>query len=191
MARVVIGMSGGVDSSVAALLLKEQGYDPLGFRFMCLNSHYRKQLVFTYEALDQNEDTYNKLKTRISNIVDDNNYNEDDFNKYNDKFKEAISNDLNTANALTVLDDVLKDTEVSNSTKLKLVESFDKVLSLDLIKKVEVDKELEEKVNKLIEERNNYKANKDYENAYRIRGEIESLGVTIKDTREGTIIIWE
>ena len=72
----------------------------------------------------------------------------------------------------------------------KLIESFDEVLSLDLLK-VDVDKELEEKVNKLIEERNNYKANKDYENADRIRSEIESLGVTIKDTREGTIIIWE
>ena len=172
-------------------LLKEKGYNPLSYRFMCLNSHYRKQLVFSYEALAQNEDTLNKLKTRISNIVDDNNYNEADYNKYNDKFKEAISNDLNTANAITVLYDVLKDTEISNSTKLKLVESFDKVLSLDLIKKVEIDKELEEKVNRLIEERNNYKANKDYENADRIRSEIESLGVTIKDTREGTIIIWE
>ncbi len=172
-------------------LLKSKGYNPLSYRFMCLNSHYRKQLVFSYDALDQNEDTLNKLKTRISNIVDDNNYSEEDFNKYNNLFKEALENDLNTANAITVLYDVLKDSELSSSTKLELIKSFDKVLSLDLIKEVKVDKELEEKVNKLIEERNNYKANKDYENADRIRGEIEALGVTIKDTREGTIIIWE
>ena len=172
-------------------LLKSKGYNPLSYRFMCLNSHYRKQLVFSYDALDQNEDTLNKLKTRISNIVDDNNYSEEDFNKYNNLFKEALENDLNTANAITVLYDVLKDSELSSNTKLELIKSFDKVLSLDLIKEVKVDKELEEKVNKLIEERNNYKANKDYENADRIRGEIEALGVTIKDTREGTIIIWE
>ena len=172
-------------------LLKSKGYNPLSYRFMCLNSHYRKQLVFSYDALDQNEDTLNKLKTRISNIVDDNNYSEEDFNKYNNLFKEALENDLNTANAITVLYDVLKNSELSSNTKLELIKSFDKVLSLDLIKEVKVDKELEEKVNKLIEERNNYKANKDYENADRIRGEIEALGVTIKDTREGTIIIWE
>ncbi len=172
-------------------LLKSKGYNPLSYRFMCLNSHYRKQLVFSYDALDQNEDTLNKLKTRISNIVDDNNYSEEDFNKYNNLFKEALENDLNTANAITVLYDVLKDSELSSNTKLELIKSFDKVLSLDLIKEVKVDKELEEKVNKLIEERNNYKANKDYENADRIRGKIEALGVTIKDTREGTIIIWE
>ena len=168
-------------------LLKSKGYNPLSYRFMCLNSHYRKQLVFSYDALDQNEDTLNKLKTRISNIVDDNNYSEEDFNKYNNLFKEALENDLNTANAITVLYDVLKDSELSSNTKLELIKSFDKVLSLDLIKEVKVDKELEEKVNKLIEERNNYKANKDYENADRIRGEIEALGVTIKDTREGTV----
>ena len=172
-------------------LLISKGYNPLSYRFMCLNSHYRKQLVFSYGALDQAEDTLNKLKTRISNIIDDNNYNEDDFNKYNDLFKEAISNDLNTANAITILYDVLKDSELSNSTKIALIKSFDKVLSLDLIKEKEIDKELEDKVNKLIEERNNYKANKDYENADRVRSEIETLGVTIKDTREGTIIIWE
>ncbi|MBR6113361.1 MAG: cysteine--tRNA ligase, partial [Bacilli bacterium] len=109
----------------------------------------------------------------------------------NELFKEAISNDLNTANAITILYDVLKDNEISNSTKIALVKSFDKVFSLDLIKEKEIDKELEDKVNKLIEERNNYKVNKDYENADRIRSEIEALGVTIKDTREGTIIIWE
>jgi cysteinyl-tRNA synthetase len=172
-------------------LLKSKGYNPLSYRFMCLNSHYRKQLLFTYEALDQAEDTLNKLKTRISNIVDDNNYNEDDFNKYNNLFKDAIANDLNTANAITILYDVLKDNEISNSTKIALVKSFDYVFSLDLIKEKEIDKDLEDKVNKLIEERNNYKTNKDYENADRIRLEIESLGVTIKDTREGTIIIWE
>ena len=121
-----------------------------------------------------------------------NGYNLDSFKPlYIDKFVLSLADDLNTANAITVLYDVLKDSEISSNTKLGLIKSFDKVLSLDLIKEVEVDKELEEKINKLIEERNNYKTNKDYENADRIRGEIESLGVTIKDTREGTIIIWE
>ena len=107
-------------------VLKEKGYSPLSYRFMCLNSHYRKVLVFSYDALTQNEDTLNKLKNKIKNIIDDNNYNEDDFNKYNNKFKEALEDDLNTANAITILYDVLKD-NISNNTKLKLIEEFDKV----------------------------------------------------------------
>ena len=185
--------TGKMSKSKGAILtvssLKEDGYDPLAFRFMCLNSHYRKQLVFSYDALRQAEDTLNKLKDRINNIIDDSNYNESDFNKYNNLFKEALSNDLNTANALTILYDVLK-SDISSNTKLKLVESFDKVLSLDLIKKVEVSEELESKVNELLELRNKYKSEKDYEKADEVRKQIEDLGASIKDTREGSIIIW-
>ena len=184
--------TGKMSKSAGAILtvskLKEDGYNPLAYRFMCLNSHYKKQLVFSYDALKQNEETLNKLKNKVQSILSDGNYSEEDFNKYNDKFKEALSDNLNTSNALTVLYDVLK-SNIGNDTKLKLVESFDKVLSLDLLKK-NVDKNLEEKINKLLEERNNYKKEKDYENADRIRKEIEELGVQVKDTREGTIIIW-
>jgi len=185
--------TGKMSKSKGAILtvskLKEDGYDPLAYRFMCLNSHYKKQLVFSYDALKQAEVTLNKLRDRISNLVDDSNYNEDDFDNYNNQFKEALSNDLNTSNALTVLYDVLK-SDISSNTKLKLVESFDKVLSLDLIKKVEVSKELEEKVNELLDLRNKYKFEKNYEKADEIRKEIEDLGATIKDTREGSKIVW-
>ena len=65
-------------------------------------------------------------------------------------FKEALSDNINTSNAITILYDVLK-ADIGNDTKLKLIESFDKVLSLDLLKKDKIDKELEEKVNILIE----------------------------------------
>ena len=185
--------TGKMSKSKGAILtvskLKEDGYDPLAYRFMCLNSHYKKQLVFSYDALKQAEDTLNKLRDRISNLVDDNNYNEDVFNKYNDLFKEALSDNLNTSNALTVLYDVLK-SDISSNTKLALVKSFDKVLSLDLIKKIEVSKELEDKVNELLVLRNKYKSEKDYENADIVRKQIEDLGATIKDTREGSIIVW-
>ena len=185
--------TGKMSKSKGAILtvskLKEEGYDPLAFRFMCLNSHYKKQLIFSYEALKQAEDTLNKLRDRINNIVDDSNYNESDFNKYNDLFKEALADNLNTSNALTILYDVLK-SDISSNTKLELVKSFDQVLSLDLIKEKEISKELETKVNELLELRNKYKSLKDYEKADEVRKEIESLGATIKDTREGSIIIW-
>ncbi len=185
--------TGKMSKSKGAILtvssLKDEGYDPLAFRFMCLNSHYKKQLVFSYDALKQAEDTLNKLRDRINNIINDSNYNDNDFNKYNDLFKEALSNDLNTSNALTILYDVLK-SDISSSTKLELVKSFDKVLSLDLIKKIEVSEELKNKVNELLELRNKYKQEKDYEKADEVRKEIESLGASIKDTREGSIIIW-
>ena len=185
--------SGKISKSKGAILnvsaLKDKGYNPLAYRFMCLNSHYRKQLVFSYDSLKQNDDTLKKLKNKILSIKDDNIINEEDYNKYNNLFKESLEDDLNTSNALTVLYDVIK-SDISNGTKLKLISSFDKVLSLDLLKEENIDKELEEKINKLIEERNNYKNNKEYDKADEIRKEIEQLGVQIKDTREGTEIIW-
>lgn len=186
--------TGKMSKSAGAILtvtkLKEDGYDPLAYRLMCLNSHYRKQLVFNYDALKQNQDTLNKLKNKVLSIKQDGNYIEEDFNTYNNKFKEALENDLNTANALTVLYDVLK-ADIGNDTKLKLIESFDKVLSLDLLKKEEIDKELESKVKELIEERNKFKQEKNYEKADEVRKQIEELGVQIKDTREGVEIIWD
>ena len=182
-------MSKSKGATLTVSSLKEKGYDPLAYRLMCLNSHYKKQLLFTEDILKQNNDILIKLRDRIASIIDDNNYSEEDFNKYNDLFKEELSDNLNTANAITVLYDVLK-SDISSNTKLKLVESFDKVLSLDLIKKIEVSEELKNKVNELLELRNKYKLEKNYEKADEVRKEIESLGASIKDTREGTIVIW-
>ena len=185
--------TGKMSKSAGAILtvtkLKEDGYDPLAYRFMCLNSHYRKQLVFSYEALKKDQDTLSKLKAKIRDIEPSGEYNENDFKKYDDMFKEALSNDLNTSNALTVLYDVLK-ANISDNTKLKLIESFDKVLSLDLLKKNEVSSEIEEKALKLLEERNKYKQEKNYDKADEIRKEIEALGASIKDTREGSKLVW-
>jgi cysteinyl-tRNA synthetase len=190
----LIDESGKISKSKGAKLtasnLKAQGYDPLAYRLMCLNSHYKKQLMFSLDILKQNEEILLKLRNRIASIVDDNNYSPEDFNKYNDLFKEELANNLNTANAITVLYDVLKDDSLSNNTKLELVKSFDKVLSLDLIKEKEISKELEDKANDLLELRNKYKIEKNYEKADEVRKEIEALGATIKDTREGSIIIW-
>ena len=171
-------------------LLQEKGYNPLSYRYLCLNSYYHNTLTFSYEILDGAQREYNKLKNKTLSLTDDGQVDSEKFTEYNNKFKEALDNNLNTSNALTILYDVLKDLNLNDSTKKELVKNFDKVLSLDLLKEEKVDKDLQEKVNRLIEERNNFKKEKNYEKADEIRKEIEDLGVKIKDTREGTEIIW-
>ena len=182
--------TGKMSKSKGAILtvtaLKEQGHDPLAYRFMCLNSHYRKQLVFSYDALEQAEATLNKLRNRINDIIDDGELQEDKFNQYNDMFISKISDDLNTANAVTVLYDLLKDSSVNGHTKLELVKKFDTVFAIELIKEVSVDKELEEYINKKIEERNIAKKNKDFALADSIRDELLSKNIKLVDSREGT-----
>ena len=166
-------------------LLLNKGYNPLSYRFMCLNASYRKVLVFSYDALDNAENTYLKLKNKVLSIEDNGEFQQDEFDNYNDKFKKYIGDDLNTANAITLIYDVLK-SNLNGTTKLKLIDSFDKVLSLDLLKKCNNDSNLDEEILKQIEKRNIAKKEKNYELADSIRDELMKKGVKLIDSREGT-----
>ena len=182
--------SGKMSKSKGAILtvsvLKENGYDPLAYRFMCLNSHYRKQLVFSYDALEQAQTTLNKLRARINGITDNGDLDSDMFDKYNKLFSLELENDLNTANAITVLYDLLKDEEVNGHTKVELIKKFDTVLALEFFKENSIDKELEDYINKKIEERNRAKKDKNFELADSIRDELLEKGIKLIDSREGT-----
>lgn len=181
--------TGKMSKSTGAILtvttLKEKGYDPLAFRFMCLNSHYRKQLVFSYDALDQANSTLKKLRGRISSISMDGEKQENLILSYQNKFKKELEDDLNTANALSVLYEMLKDNQLSGNSKLILVQDFDQVLSLDLIQeKKSVSNEgyiLEQ-----IEKRAEAKKKKDFVLADSIRDALLKQGIRLIDGRDGT-----
>ena len=167
-------------------LLEQKGYNLLSYRYMVLNSHYQKPLEFSYDSLDSAEFEYKKLKNRINSLdKKEDILDEEEFTIFDNKFKDAISNNLNTSSAITVLYDVLK-SDINDYTKIKLIEKFDKVLSLDLLKEDNV--EVPEEVIELVEERNKYKKEKNFEEADKVRDKITSLGYKILDTRDGTKI---
>lgn len=166
-------------------LLKKKGYNPLSYRFMTLNSHYRKQLVFSYDNLNQSENAYKKLLNKVNNIVVDGEIEKDVYDKYNSKFKYYISDDLNTSNAITVIYGLLKDNDVNGKTKIELIKSFDKVLGLDLVKE-NILSDKHDYIMSKIKLRNEAKKNKDYELADKIRNELLKEGIVLVDTREGT-----
>lgn len=170
-------------------LLEEKGFKPLEYRYFCLGSHYRKQLVFTYAALKIAQTSYNKLINKIKTIKkDDNEINTELIKEYQIKFKEALENDLNTSSALTLLYDVIKDEKLNNNSKLYLIEDFDKVLSLNLLSEErELDEETKKYIEEMISKRKEAKINKNFELADEIRNELLNKGIVIKDTREGTI----
>jgi len=183
--------SGKMSKSKGAILsvsrLIEEGYNPLAFKLMCLMSNYRKQLVFSYDILKQVEGAYNKLKNRILAINDIGELDTTKFDYYTDKFKDELSNDLNTANGITLIYDLLKDDSVNGHTKIEIINDFDKVFSLDLTKKtlntsIDMDKYIKDK----IEERRIAKMNKNYELSDSIRDELLDKGIILTDTREGT-----
>ena len=82
--------------------------------------------------------------------------------------------------------DVLK-SSISNSEKIYLLKEFDKVLSLDLFKEDEIDKQLIKYIEEKIEERNLAKKNKDYSLADKIREELKEKNIVLKDTKEETL----
>lgn len=168
-------------------LLIKKDFNPLAYRLFCLQSHYQKQLLFTYESLEGAQNTYDKLISKIKSINEDSS--EVDkalFEKYNNMFKETLCDNLNTSNSLTVLYDVLK-SDLNNNTKLALIKSFDKVLSLDLIKEEKYDEELISYIEDMIIKRSNAKKEGNYELADSIRNELLERGIILKDTREGTV----
>lgn len=191
-------------------LLEEKGYDPLAYRFFCLQSHYRKPLVFSFENLDNTVQAYNKLVSRIAKLSADGEPDYEAAKPYQAKFREALDNDLNTSLALTALHNVLKG-DISDSTKLYLIADFDKVLSLGLIeaaqaeqkkaaeaeaaKEAQKDAYLADKgitrawVDEKLAERAQAKSDKDWTTADAVRDELKALGIVIKDSKDGAS--WE
>lgn len=170
-------------------LLEEKGYDPLAYRYLCLNSYYHNGLTFSFDILDGASREYAKLKNKTINLGNNGEIDKEKFKTYNNRFKEALGNDLNTSMGITILYEVLKDSELNDATKRELVYNFDKVLSLDLLKedKKEIDNELIQYINGMISKRNEYKKNKDFDMADKVRDELKDKGIIIKDTREGTV----
>ena len=179
-------------------LLEEKGYNPLAYRFFCLQSHYRKQLVFSYENLDGAATAYDKLLKKIATLKsnDGDELDMDAIAKLQGSFKEALDNDITTSLAVTAVYDVLK-ANTNDKTKLYLLADFDKVLSLDLIegaKKLAESKEEpqgeKDELTLFVEEqialRAAAKKEKNFAEADRIRNELLEKGIKLLDTREGT-----
>ena len=184
-------------------LLEEKGYDPLVYRFFCMQSHYRKNLVFSWENLDNAKNAYDKLVARIAqlNVNAGDEIDSEAFDLGKKKFTDALDNDLNTSLAVTAVYDVFK-LKTNDKTKLALIEDFEKVLTLGLVEAAAKIKEAEEKkkaeenagvdpellayINEMIEARRTAKKEKNFAEADRIRVELLEKGITLIDTREGT-----
>jgi cysteinyl-tRNA synthetase len=177
-------------------LLEKKGYDPVAYRMFCLQSHYRKPLVFSFENLDNVESAYEKLVKKIAGFSDEGEVDEAAFASYKEKFIDCLCNDLNTSMAITVIYDVVK-ADINDKTKLALLRDFDQVLSLNLTTAgqalldagTSVDADLEQFISAKIAERAEAKKAKDFARADAIRDELLAKGVAIKDTREG--VVWE
>ena len=199
-------MSKSTGEFLTVSLLESKGYDPMVYRLFCLQSHYRKNLVFSYENLDNAKASYEKLIARIAALKNEGEVDAEAFETLKKDFTSAMDNDVNTSLAVTALYNVLK-AKCSDATKLALLADFDRVLSLNLIEAADTIRRAEaekaaaaaaaeanahaddpeaEEIEAMIAARAEAKKQKNYAEADRIRGELTSRGITLTDTAQGT-----
>ena len=175
-------------------LLEERGYDPMAYRYFCLQSHYRRNLVFSWENLDNAAGAYEKLIAKIAALTGEGEVDMDTYNALKEKFLGALTGDLNTSLAVTAIFDVLK-AKTNDATKLYALKDFDKVLSLNLIsaaealkarQKAEAEANADPEIDALVQARTNAKKAKNFAEADRIRDQLKAMGVEIIDTPQGT-----
>ena len=175
-------------------LLESKGYDPMVYRLFCLQSHYRRNLVFSWENLDNAAAAYQKLIAKIASLNPEGEVNMETFEGLRQRFVSALNADLNTSLAITAVYDVLK-AKCTDATKLAVLKDFDKVLSLNLLsaaqkfrdaQKKEEAEESDPEIEALIAARTKAKKEKNFAEADMIRDELRFRHIEIIDTPQGT-----
>ncbi|MBQ7693309.1 MAG: cysteine--tRNA ligase [Oscillospiraceae bacterium] len=186
-------------------VLQKNGYDPLAYRYFCLQSHYRKILVFDEERLRNAEGAYNKLISRIAALKpEDGPVDAAALSALKAKFTAAMDNDLNTSLAITAAFDVFK-SPANDATKLAALADFDTVLSLDLLERAAAKREelkrqqvaagsftvvsesgeSDPAIEAKIQARQDAKKAKNFAEADRIRDELKAEGIELTDIPHG------
>ena len=174
-------------------LLEQKGYDPIVYRLFCLQSHYRRNLVFSWENLDNAAVTYEKLIAKIATLKKEGEVDEEALAQLKQRFRTALESDLNTSLAITAVYDVLK-ANTSDATKLAALADYDQVLCLNLLEAAQklIKKQAEEEaesadpeIDALIAARTEAKKAKNFAEADRIRDELKARGIEIIDTPQG------
>ncbi len=164
--------------------LKEKGFSALDYRYFCLQTHYRKQLMFSWDGLEAAKNGLKRLKNKALGLGSQRGAVSEE---WGDRFMEAVSDDLNIPQALGICWEMLDDKTLANDVKLATIEKMDEVLGLKLTEKIII--EIPEAIQKLIAERNEARSNKDWAKSDELRDQIEASGEwKVKDGPEGTEI---
>lgn len=162
--------------------LIDKGYDPLDYRYFCLQAHYRRELTFSWEGMDGARTGLRRLREKVCNLEssDEGELNQD----YADKFESAINDDLNMSQALATAWELLDDPDLSGADKLTTIKKFDTVLGIKVDEQPEFC--IPENIQKLAMERDEARKNKDWKKSDQLRDEIEKAGFIVNDTPGGT-----
>ncbi len=157
--------------------IKDESIDPLAFRYFLLQSHYRKELNFTWKALTAAEKGLKKLRRKTNNLQS----NQPGDPKLEEEFIQAINDDLNTSEALSVLWKGFEENRINQ----ELVSKFDKILGLDLLELKEKEVKVPKEVQELLEMRAEAREAENWDRSDKLRAKIRTKGFEVRDTEEG------
>ncbi|OGY43381.1 MAG: cysteine--tRNA ligase [Candidatus Buchananbacteria bacterium RIFCSPHIGHO2_01_FULL_39_14] len=160
----------------------DKRFNPLAYRYLCLQTHYRQKLIFSWDALQAAQNALNNLYEVMAE------YDQPKIGcaQYEADFLKAINDDLNLPKALAVVWDLIKDDTMPSAARKQTLLKFDSVLGLNLVK-VKKPK-IPSEIIKLAQERLNLRNRREWRKADEVRKKIEASGYFIDDTKEGFII---
>lgn len=167
----------------------DRGYDPLAYKMLCFTSHYRNKLNFTWEGLENAQNSLIKLKEGYAkHNAGTEDIETEKIEEYKTKFLESINDDLNMPVAMSIVWDIVKNPIKSKKLAEVLLE-FDKVLGIRIDEPIKRKTEdIPEEILELVEQRKIAKANKDWNLADELRNKVQEKGYSIKDTKTETIV---
>ncbi len=160
--------------------LEDKGFDPLSFRYLCLTAHYRDKLNFTWESLGAAQNALNNLRETIREWKEV----KVGCAEYEQKFMEAVNNDLNTPQALAIIWDMVK-SGYPTSAKAESLLKMDQILGLGMDQILGKPLEVPEEVRDLLGKRENARQAGDFNKSDEIRKKIKKMGFEIEDTPTG------
>ena len=169
--------------------LVARGLEPLAYRYFLLQAHYRQQQTYTDEVVDAAAVGYRRLLGLAAEVRDAAGEGEPAVQaSYRERFRSAMRDDLNAPQALAVAWEVARGgEELSPADRRVLLLEFDRFLGIDLVKAdpAEVAFESDPRIDALLEQRDEARADKDWATADRIRDELSGEGIEIVDTPSG------
>ncbi|MBA4420715.1 MAG: cysteine--tRNA ligase [Anaerolinea sp.] len=162
--------------------LIERGYDPLVYRFFCLNALYRVKLNFTWEAIDAAATSLERLRKAVNEWQPASSSEVDP--GFIGQFEIAINDDLNMPRAVAVTWDLVR-SNLDPGIKKSTIAMFDQVLGLKLMEWEPLVEEVSDEVLRLMEQRTQARKEKRWTDADAIRGQITALGYDVEDTPLG------
>ena len=190
-------MSKSLGNTYTISNLKDRGYNPLAYRYLCLNAHYRNKLNFTWEAMKAAQVSYDRFlegalvhknaQQKIKNKIEP-----EVVAAFNKDFEDAITDDLNIPKALGIAWNVVR-YEIKSIELYDLLVKFDQVLGFDIIKaeekvketKNDIYDELDSEIKELVDQRQQARKDKNWKAADEIRDKLKDMGIILEDVPQG------